>query len=174
MSFYMTLRIETPHKAVRLKIPVMKTRKPPSPTTQSRLTITKAATDLSTARKTIETTVVEMDLSSINLKNSKSKIKEYTLSSNNLDKALHDAHLLNTLQKPTNKDKKPKSNKELKHVHFSPIIFVKLVIPDGKKVIHSNIRLVRALANSGSSKSILTKSKAEKLTVKNINQEQQW
>ena len=31
------------------------------------------------------------------LNNRKSKIKEHKLSSNNLDKALHDAHLLNTL-----------------------------------------------------------------------------
>ena len=35
--------------------------------------------------------------------NIKSKIKEHKLSSNNLDKVLHDAHILNTLQKPTNK-----------------------------------------------------------------------
>ena len=66
MSFYMTLRIETPHKAVRLKIPVMKTKKPPSSTTQSRLTMTKAETALSTARNTTETAVAEMYLSSIN------------------------------------------------------------------------------------------------------------
>ena len=33
--------------------------------------------------------------------NSKSNTKEHTLSSNNLDKAINDAHLLNTLQKPT-------------------------------------------------------------------------
>ena len=62
----MTLRISTPPKAVRLTIPVMKTRKPPSPTTQSQVMMIKAAASLSTARKTIETTVAEMDLSSIN------------------------------------------------------------------------------------------------------------
>ena len=38
--------------------------------------------------------------------NSRKKIKEHTLSSNNLDKALHDSHLLNTLQNPTNKKDK--------------------------------------------------------------------
>ena len=66
-------------------------------------------------------------------KNCKSNIKEHTLSSNNLDKALHDAQLLNTLRKPSKMDKQTKYNKKMKHVHFSPIIFVKLVIPVGKK-----------------------------------------
>ena len=35
------------------------------------------------------------------LTNSTSNIKEHKLSSNNLDTALHDAHLLNTLRKPS-------------------------------------------------------------------------
>ena len=67
------------------------------------------------------------------LNNSKSNIKEQKLSSNNLDKELHDAHLLTTLRKPSKMVKQTKSNKNLKHKHFSPIIFVKLVIPEGKK-----------------------------------------
>ena len=62
----MTLQIETPYQAVGLTTPVMKTRKPPSPTTQIRVTMKKSATSLSTSRKTIETTVTEMGLSSIN------------------------------------------------------------------------------------------------------------
>ena len=79
-------------------------RKPPSPTK-----ITKSATDPSAAREKIDSTVADMDLSSIKFKkNSKSKIKEHTLSSNNLDKALHDTHLLNTMQNLTNKDKQTK------------------------------------------------------------------
>ena len=61
----MTLRIATNHQSARLTIPVTKTRKPPSPTTQSRLKMKKTETDLSTARKTFETMVAEMDLSSI-------------------------------------------------------------------------------------------------------------
>ena len=36
-----------------------------------------------------------------NLNNSKSNIKEHRLSSNNLDTALNNAHLLNTLRKPS-------------------------------------------------------------------------
>ena len=36
-----------------------------------------------------------------NLTNSTSNIKEHKLNSNNLDTALHDAHLLNTLHKPS-------------------------------------------------------------------------
>ena len=62
----MTLWTGTPTKAVRLTTIVMKTRKHPSPTTQSKVTMAKAATALSTARKNFETTVAEMDLSLIN------------------------------------------------------------------------------------------------------------
>ena len=63
----MTLWIVTPPQEVRLTIIVMKTRKPPSPMTQCWATMTKSATSISTAGKTIETTVAEMDLSSIHL-----------------------------------------------------------------------------------------------------------
>ena len=59
-----------------------------------------------------------------------------------------------------------KSKKKLKHKKFSPIIFVKLVIPAGKKGRQSKNRLVKGLVNSGASESILAKSKAYKLTVK--------
>ena len=91
--------------------------------------------------------------------------------SNNLDKALHDAHLLNNLRKPSKKVKQTKSNKKLKHEHFSPIIFVKLVIPAGKKYRQSKTRLIKTLVDSGASESILAKSKADKLPVKKTNQE---
>ena len=62
----MTLQIANPPQAVSVTIPVSKTRKPPYHTTHSQVTMTKSATALSTARMTIETTVAEMDLSSIN------------------------------------------------------------------------------------------------------------
>ena len=62
----MTLHIATPPQAVRLTVIMMKNRKPPSPTTQSQVTMTKTATGLSTAGKNFETTVSEMYLSSIN------------------------------------------------------------------------------------------------------------
>ena len=101
-----------------------------------------------------------------NLNNSKSNIKEHKISSNNLDTALNDAHLLNTLRKPSKMVKQTKSKKKLKHKHFSPIIFVKLVIPSGKKGRHSKTRLVKTLVNSGASESILAKAKADKLQVK--------
>ena len=67
-----------------------------------------------------------------------------------------------------------KSKKKLKHINFSPIIFVKLVIPVGKKDRQSKTRLVKFLVNSGASESILSKSKAEKLPFKNTNKERQW
>ena len=67
-----------------------------------------------------------------------------------------------------------KSKKKLKHIHFSPIIFVKLVIPLGKKDRQSKTRLVKSLVDSGASESILAKSKADKLPVKNTKKERQW
>ena len=90
--------------------------------------------------------------------NSRSNIKEHKLSSNNLEKALHDAHLLNTLRNPSKMVKQTKSKKKLNHVNFSPIIFVKLVIPKRKKDRQSKTRLVKALFKSGASESIITKS----------------
>ena len=115
------------------------------------------------------------DLIVINkLINSTSNIKEHKLSSNNLDKALHDARLLNTLQNSSKMVNQTKSKNKLKHIHFSPIIFVKLVIPAGKKGRQSKTQLVKALVNSGASESILAKAKSDKLPVKKTNQEQQW
>ena len=99
------------------------------------------------------------------LNNSTSNIKEHKLSYNNLDKALHDAHLLNTLRNPSKMVNQTKSRKKLKHIHFSPIIFVKLVIPASKKDKQSKTQLVKALVNSGASESILAKVKADKLPV---------
>ena len=81
------------------------------------------------------------------LTNSTSNIKEHKLSSNNLDTALHDAHLLNTLHKPSIMFKQTKSKKKLEHKHFSPIIFVKLVIPAGKRGRPSKNRLVKSLVD---------------------------
>ena len=89
------------------------------------------------------------------LTNSTPNIKEQKLSSNNLDTALHYAHLLNTLRKPSKVVKQTKSKKKLKHKHFSPIIFVKLVIPAGKKGRQSKTRIVKSLVNSGASESLL-------------------
>ena len=107
--------------------------------------------------------------------NSKSKLKEHRLSSNNLDKALHDAYLLNTLLNQTNeKDKQTKSYKIMKHVHFSPVIFVKLVIPAGTKDRNFKTRMVKSLVHSGASESIITKSKANKRPVNKTKPKRQW
>ena len=70
--------------------------------------------------------------------------------------------------------KQIKSKKKLKHVHFSPIIVVKLVIPAGKKDRQSKTRLVKALVDSGASESILAKAKSDKLPFKKTKQERQW
>ena len=82
--------------------------------------------------------------------------------------------VLNTLQNATNKDKQSKSNKKPKHINFSTAIFIRLIIPAGKKYINSKNQLVKAIVKSGASDSILTKAKVDKLPVRNINQEQQW
>ena len=63
---------------------------------------------------------------------------------------------------------------KLKHKHFSPIIFVKLVITAGKKGRQSKTRIVKALVDSGASESILAKDKVEKLQVKQTKKERQW
>ena len=92
----------------------------------------------------------------------------------NLDASLHDAYLINTLQKPTNKkNKQSKFSRKLKHVHLIPDIFVKLVIPEGKKDIQSNNRLVKALSVSGDRESILEKLKTYKLPFRKTKHEQQ-
>ena len=52
------------------------------------------------------------------LTNSTSNIKEHKLSSNNLDTELHDAHLLNTLCKPSIMVKQTKSKKEIETQTF--------------------------------------------------------
>ena len=101
-----------------------------------------------------------------NLNNIKYNIKEQKLSSNNLDTALNYAHLLNTLRKPSKMVIQSKSKKKLKHEHFSSIIFVKLVIPAGKKGRQSKTCLVKSLVDSGASESILAKDKSDKLPVK--------
>ena len=62
----MNLWRATPPQALKITIPLIKVRKPPSYTTQSRVTVTKAATALPTPRRKSETMVAEMDLSSIN------------------------------------------------------------------------------------------------------------
>ena len=108
------------------------------------------------------------------LNNSTSNIREHQLSSNNLDKALHDAHLLNTLQNPSKMVNQTKFKKKQKHIYFSPIIFVKLVIPSGKKDKQSKTRLVKALVDSEASEYMLAKSKSYKLTVKKTKKERQW
>ena len=66
-----------------------------------------------------------------------------------------------------------KSKKKLKHTHLGSIIFVKLVIPAGKKDIHSKTRLIKSLVDSGASESILAKTKVDKLPVKNTKNERQ-
>ena len=67
--------------------------------------------------------------------------------------------------------KHAKAKNKLKNKHFSPIIFVKLVIPAGKKGRQFKTRLVKAPVDSGASESILTKAKADKLPVKKTKHE---
>ena len=84
------------------------------------------------------------------------------------------SHLLNTLLKPSKMVIQTKPKKKMKQKHFSPIIFVKLVITAGKKGRQSKTCLVKALVDSGASEYILAKAKAEKLPVKKTKKERQW
>ena len=77
------------------------------------------------------------------------------------------------MRNPTNKDKQTKFNKKLKHIHFSTIISVKLVIPEVKKGRQPKTQLVKSLVNTGASESIFTKAKAYKLPVEKTKQELQ-
>ena len=70
--------------------------------------------------------------------------------------------------------KQTKAKMKLKHKHFSQIIFVKLVIPAGKKYRQSKTLPVKALVDSGVSEYIIAKAKADKLPVKKTRQELQW
>ena len=70
------------------------------------------------------------------------------------------------MQKPINNDKQTKSNKKLKHVHFSRIILVKMVITADKKDRHTKTQMVKALIKSVASESILKKEKSDKLIIK--------
>ena len=66
------------------------------------------------------------------LTNSTSYNKEHKLSYNNIDKALHDAHLLNTLRNPSKMVIQTKSKKRLKCLCFSFFLnFVWITILDG-------------------------------------------
>ena len=62
----------------------------------------------------------------------------------------------------------------MKHVHFIPIIFVKMVITTDKKFRQSKTRLFKALVKSGAREYIITKLKAEKMPVNNTKHERQW
>ena len=67
---------------------------------------------------------VSRDIIIINkLNNSTSNIKEHKLSSNNLDTALNDAHLLNTLRKPSIMVKQTKSKKKTETQTFQSDYF---------------------------------------------------
>ena len=59
VSFSMTLRRATPPQAVRTTVHLMKGRKTPSPTTQSRGKVTRVATALPTLMRKPETMVAE-------------------------------------------------------------------------------------------------------------------
>ena len=90
-----------------------------------------------------------------NLNNSKSNIKEHKLSSNDLDTALHEAHIFNTLRKPSKMVKQTKSKNKLNTNISFRFFFFKLVIPAGKKGRQSKTCLVKYLVDSGASESIL-------------------
>ena len=59
-------------------------------------------------------------------------------------------------------------------MHFSPIIFIKLVILVGKKDRQPKTRLVKYLFDSRDSEYILAKAKSDKLPLKKTKKERKW
>ena len=108
----MTLCTDNYHHAVRLAIPVMNKRASINYKSES-------IDDYESSNRSIGS---EKNIALKGLRhrfiidkvnpNNESKIKEHPLSSNNLDRSLHNDHILNTLKKPTNKHKQTKTEKE--------------------------------------------------------------
>ncbi len=112
-----------------------------------------------------------------NNKNSRDKkcgTKEY----HSLDDVINDALLLSDLRKPsqinTKKDKEGQSTKKSKMKNLSPILFVKIQIPKGKKKNRTKIRLIKALVDTGASETIIVQKAAKNLPHRSTNDTKQW
>ena len=82
------------------------------------------------------------------------------------------------MRKPSKKDADEETEspptKKLKTKHYSPILFVKIRVPSGKKNRSYKTRFVKALIDSGASESILTQSAARNLIMKKNCATQKW
>jgi predicted aspartyl protease len=111
--------------------------------------------------------------------NKNSKDKNYgTKKYQSLDDVINDACLLSDLRKPpknnTRTDKDGQTTKKQKMAHLSPILFVKVQIPSGKKKRDEKTRLIKALVDSGASETIIVKSAAKKLPLRENNEPKKW
>ena len=86
-----------------------------------------------------------------------------------IDKAINDAQLLSKLRRPPTitKDGDPEEPalKKLKHQHLCLIIFVKLRVLYGKKNRQFKTRTIKALVDSGATKSIINKDITKHLVI---------
>ncbi len=100
--------------------------------------------------------------------------KEY----HNLDDVINDACLLSDLRKPseskTTTDEDGRTTKKTKLNKLSPILFMKIELPSGKKKNRTKTRILKALVDTGASESILLLSKAKHLPLRKTKESKSW
>jgi hypothetical protein len=68
----------------------------------------------------------------------------------------------------------PRPRKRSKTQHLSPILFVKIQVPSGKKGRTAKTRIIKALVNSGASESIIDLKSAKNLVLKTKSSTKTW
>jgi hypothetical protein len=99
-----------------------------------------------------------------------------------IDDAYNDAHPLSSLRSPTQTnasigpgdDPDRRRPKRLKTKHFSPILFVKINLPSGKKKRAQKSRIIKALVDCGAGESIITEQASKNLKRKVNPKIQKW
>ncbi len=93
----------------------------------------------------------------------------------NLDDVINDACLLSDLRKPTESktttDEDGRTTKKTKLKKLSPILFMKIELPSGKKKNRTRTRLLKALVDTGASESIIVLSKAKHLPLTEVKKQ---
>jgi hypothetical protein len=109
------------------------------------------------------------------------KLPDYNHIDEALDAAYHEAHPLSSLRKQTSTETEDRlangetpKPKRAKMKHFSPILFVKLRVPHGKKGCATKTRMVKALVDSGASESIIKLKAGKNLPLKTKASSQKW
>jgi predicted aspartyl protease len=95
-----------------------------------------------------------------------------------IDEVINDACLLSDLRKPnkisTKIDHDGQTIKKSKTKNLSPILFVKIIRPTGKKDRQLKTKLFKALVDTGASESIISKKAAKGLPLSDKTETKQW